>query len=71
MDRLSEHQESLEEVSMVGGPWCGLTYQILKEDRTRSVDIPHEVSSGNCLYHRYERDHPDEELFYYRGAFET
>ena len=67
-DRLkSKH---LEEVALVGGPWCGITYAILKTSTCNQIEVPGSVSQGLSLYHMYQRDEEEGMLFYYVGDVE-
>jgi len=65
----------VEEVTLVGGPFCGMTYALHPEEGIRTIEIPGRGVGGGQIpgqgyketpwSHRYERD--DGVLFYYTG----
>ena len=68
-DRLKSKQ--LEEVWLVGGPWCGMKYAILKTSSCSQIEVPGDQDlSLYQLYHLYQRDEEEGMLFYYVGDVE-
>lgn len=55
----------LDEVALVGGPWCGMNYAILKTSICNQIEVP--GRRNQAVLHRYERDEEDGLLFYYTG----
>jgi hypothetical protein len=67
---------TLEEVALVAGPYCGMTYQLDVEERCLTIDIPVQIGPGSIHmahegqeWHRYERIGLFDTLFYYMFDF--
>ena len=67
---------TLEEVALVAGPHCGMTYQLDVEERCLTIDIPVQIGPGRIHmdhegrgWHRYERIGLFDTLFYYMFDF--
>ena len=71
MDKSRLQSKHLEEVGLVGVPWCGMTYAILKASNCNQIEVPGSVSQGLSLYHLYRRDEEEGMLFYYVGDIEV
>lgn len=73
MDKSRLQSKHLEEVGLVGGPWCGMTYAILKASNCNQIEVPGGIIDNilGSFYHLYRRDEEEGMLFYYVGDIEV
>lgn len=73
MDKSRLQSKHLEEVGLVGGPWCGMTYAILKASNCNQIEVPGGMIDNilGSFYHLYQRDEEEGMLFYYVGDIEV